>query len=308
MAFKKIRVGLLGLLGLFLFPQMLYAANRTPFVPHTLYFSAQNALCIASVNQVQIIENYYDEGPLAAGLNITPYLENGANTIAVDVASLTALKGDPTYPADFECRIVIKAALPEGDTEVIQLVATVAQVDGELQPTGAQSPHYQGSASAGAVTEFEKEGTILYHIEREVTLSGLPEWAWTKATVFEDTPENMEKLRQAYEELWQLMNHQDMAGIQEKARISFEEKEAANHLAPGMWADSLGFDAKFEQSTGAVPIRWDDFELETAMGGRLVRLDNRGFSPLRLKNQEGKGFWGYNPWFSLIDGELVISR
>lgn len=298
----------LTLLGLILLPLPLLGADTMSPVHYTLNFNAQNALCVASVNQVIIIENYYDEGPLAAGFNVAPYLENGPNILSIDVASLTALKGDPTYSADFNCRVKLKKETQGHPEEVTQLVASVVNIENKLRPTATLSPNYQGTTYIGAVKEFQKKNDILYHIEREVTITGLPEWAWTKAATFENSPENMKKLQQAYEELWQMMNNKDTAGILKKAKISFDEKEAANGLAAGMWADSLEFDKKFEQSTGAVPINWSDFNLEIIMDGRLVRLDNRGFSPLRLKNQEGKGFWGYNPWFSLIDGKLVITR
>ena len=79
-------------------------------------------------------------------------------------------------------------------------------------------------------------------------------------------------------------------------------------LENGMWYNSLDIDRKLEESTGTITPDWNDYELEVLLGGRLVRLNNRGFSPIRLKNTENQGFWGYNPWFSIINGEIVITR
>ncbi|WP_292009084.1 hypothetical protein [Chryseobacterium sp.] len=269
-------------------------------------FNSEKSLCLAYVNGVRVFTNYYDKGPLSAGYNISPYLEKGENEISIQTASITALQGNSSFDPDFKCSV--KISKRTGLEKPVDLTNLIARVDDQLQPTGHLSSDYRGNSGQGSVQEYKKEGTILYEIKRELNITDIPEWVWTKADHFEITEENKIKLQQAYKELLDLFDSKNIAGIKKKSEISFTEKEKANGLIEGMWYNSLELDQKLEESIGTVIPDWKDYELEVLREGRLVRFNNRGFSPIRLKNKENKSFWGYNPWFSLIDGELVITR
>ncbi|WP_415837968.1 hypothetical protein, partial [Serratia silvae] len=258
------------------------------------------SICITYVNDTETFYNYYEKGPLTSGVNITPYLMNGKNSLSVAVAGLGAFDGDDTYPSDAKCELRITAATPQGETEIAKIIATSNE---KSQPTGASSPKESGTM----VTESMVKDTFLYKVKRNFTIQGIPEWAWTKATPFEPNVENMTKLHQAYMELRQLMLNKDATGIQRMAQFSFSEKEVAESLPSGSWYQSL-FEDRLPKIDSAKPINWDEYELISINNGRLVKLDSRGNSPLQLLDKNGDFVSGYAPYFSLINGKMVLTR
>ena len=58
-----------------------------------------------------------------------------------------------------------------------------------------------------------------------------------------------------------------------------------------------------------MPINWDEYELVVLNKGRLIKLENEdGFSPLSLQDQDGDLIASYNPYFSLINDKIVLTR
>ncbi|WP_127960391.1 hypothetical protein [Serratia microhaemolytica] len=237
-------------------------------------------------------------------MNITPYLQNGKNNLAIETVGLAALEGDESYPADAKCELRLTAATPQDEREITKLVATA---NDKLRPTGVHSPDYRGHKGQLPVHEGEDEETVLYRIKRDITINGIPEWAWTKAEPFQPTPENMAKLQQAYLTLQRLMLNHDAAGIQQMAHLSFSEKEAAEGLKAGSWFDSL-LGESLPHMISAEPIHWEEYKLISTNNDRLVKLESRGNSPLGFLNKEGKYIFGYAPYFSLINGKIVLTR
>ncbi len=275
-----------------------------PPVKYLLSFTAYNSTCFAYMNEVKTFGNTAQKGPITSGVNITPYLENGKNSLVLKVTGLAALDGDETYPADAKCELRLTAATPQDEREITKLVATS---NDKLRPTGLRSPDYRGLQGQFPVHEGEEEETILYRITRDITINGIPEWAWTKAEPFQPTPENMAKLQQAYLTLQRLMLNHDAAGIQQMAHFSFSEKEAAEGLPAGSWFDSLLADDLPNIAT-AKPINWEEYELISINNGRLVKLERRGYSPLQFLDKDGAFIPAYAPYFSLIHGKIVLTR
>ncbi|SUP83974.1 hypothetical protein [Yersinia pseudotuberculosis] len=156
--------------------------------------------------------------------------------------------------------------------------------------------------------EAPVKGSITYKITRDFTVQGLPDWVWSKAVPFEPTIENMAKLRQAYTELAQLILNKDKVGIQRITQISFSEQEAAEGVKPGSWYDSLDFDKFLPQVFSVDPIKWESFDLVSVNDGRLVKLEHKGNPPTGFLDKEGKYVFSYAPYFSLINGKIVLTR
>jgi len=280
-------------------------ANNVDLIKYNVGYKLNNTLCIISVNGIEALANYERKGPIMAGLTVSAYLENGTNSVALDMAPIGVIEGDDNYQSNAYCELrASKIAAHETSRNRIELFKLIGSVDENLQPTGKTSPDYE----ANQVTEQAVDGTILYRVSKSFEVSGLPEWTWTKATSFEPTEENMQKLREAYLEVWQAINTKNKQRFKELSYISFDEKEiAANY--PGSWYISLGFDKDFEESVGAMPINWEEYEVVILNKSRLVKLeDDDGFSPLRFKDVNGDLITSYNPYFSLIDGKMILTR
>lgn len=274
-------------------------------VKYVVGFKSYNTNCIIYVNGAKAISNGGDQGPIMAGVTMSAFLENGANTVAFEMASFSDTDGNNKYNPDATCELTVsKRILHEKSEERVILFKLYGSVDEDLKPTGKTSPDYEENQ----VIEGPVKGTEFYRVSKTFEISGLPEWKWVKATPFEATEENMEKLRQAYREVWNAINAGNEQKFQELSHISFSESAAAAFY-PGSWYQSLDFDKDFKKSVGAMPINWDDYKLVILNKGRLVKLENdKERSPLGFKNSEGKLISTYNPYFSLIDGSMIITR
>lgn len=282
-------------------------SEQTSLVRYDVDFKYRNTICVVSVNGIKAITEhpYRSPVPTMGGLTVSAFLENGINSVTLDMAALSDKGKDSHYQPDEFCQLeVSKIIINEESRDEIELFKLVGSVDENLQPTGKTSPDYDENS----ITEQFIESTGFYQITKSFEVSGLPEWTWVKATPFEPTEENMQKLRQAYLEVWQTINTKNEEKFQELSHISFIESSAAAFY-PGSWYKSLGFDKDFKRSVGAIPINWDEHKLVILNKGRLVKLENdKERSPLGFKNSEGKLISTYNPYFSLIDGSMIITR
>ena len=280
-------------------------ANNVDPIKHDVGFKAYNTICIISVNDIPALTNYDIKGPVMAGVTMSAYLENGINSVALDMAPFGEDDGDDSYQENAYCELkTYEITVHKTSEDEIELFKLIGSVDENLQPTGKTSPDYE----ANQVTEQAVDGTISYRVSKSFEINELPEWTWTKAVSFEPTEENMQKLREAYLEVWQAINTKNEQKFKELSYISFSEKElAANY--PGSWYVSLDLDKLLARSHGAMPINWDDYKLVILNKGKLVKLENeQGFSPLGFKNQDDKLITSYNPYFSLIDNKMVLTR
>ncbi|HFC9432867.1 TPA: glycosyl hydrolase family 26, partial [Vibrio cholerae] len=86
----------------------------------------------------------------------------------------------------------------------------------------------------------------------------------------------------------------------------------AYYSTPDEFFDVIRFKSSFEEATDAEvePRReWHEYKLKSYMGGRLVRLeDTRGHSPLRIGSTKNNFIYTVKPYFSMIDGRVVVSR
>lgn len=208
-------------------------------------------------NGISSFYHYYDKGPFVSGVNITPFLVNGKNSLPVEVAGLGGLEGDETYPIDAKYELWITTATLQGETEIARVIATENE---KKQPTGLNSSDYTGKNSGFPVMGNSIESYITYKITRDFTIRDIPDWTWIKATPFEPSVENMAKLRRAYTDLRQLILNKDGAGIRRMAQMAFSEKEMVEGLRSGAWYVSLDFDYFPPQFTTVEPIKWEDFE------------------------------------------------
>ena len=290
----------------FLFFILIKGAYSMQYVKYIVEYQSNNVGCTILVNDVKALWNNDYQGPMMAGVTMSAFLGNGINTISLNMVPISSIKeGYKNYQSNSSCELIgSKIILHETSKDEIELFKLIGSVDEDLQPTGKQSPNYEDNQ----VVEYPIDGTDFYQVSKSFVMNGLPEWTWTKAISFEPTEENMQKLREAYLEVWQAINTKNEQRFKELSYISFSEKElAANY--PGSWYVSLDLDKLLARSHGAMPINWDDYKLVILNKEKLVKLENeQGFSPLGFKNQDDKLITSYNPYFSLIDNKMVLTR
>ncbi|TKF25602.1 glycosyl hydrolase family 26 [Vibrio kanaloae] len=251
-------------------------------------------------------------GTFTSGFNATAFLQPGQNSLDIWSVPVGVYKGDFDYKADDQCQVTLYGAFEDGaKEEMSSLVVTIE--DGK--PTVKNSKTYPSNHQ----TPLENVNGSLHHrlteFRRPIHIKTIPKWRWVDATPFnEDNPEHMKKLYRAYTNLIQLMEKRDFEGLKMAWSLSNREKAKAEayYSTPDGFFDALGFESTFNANEDAhvAPRReWNEYSLKSYMDGKLVRLeDMRESSPLRVWSEQNDLEFTVTPYFSLIDGRVVISR
>lgn len=266
-------------------------------------FKSHKSTCLLRVNDLPAFDNTTDdEGTIAAGFTMTAFLENGANDIALLMGPQDAEEPQTLY-ADSSCHVTITQETPAGS---IKLSEYGLAVNNKHEIAAVRSVNT--AKVVEGYTQSDRDFG-LYKMQSSITLSNLPEWAWVNATPV--TEKDLPKIRKAYEDIWMQMKRRDVKGLQRTAKISSEEMARAE----GMTAEIIFLSTDFPQHVKdpqltPATIEWDKYRLLSYRGGRLFRLGVGFFqnSPLQFQNAQGKVVYTYNPYFSIIDGKVVLVR
>ncbi|MDC5821877.1 glycosyl hydrolase family 26 [Vibrio europaeus] len=251
-------------------------------------------------------------GTFSSGFNATAFLQPGQNSLDIWSFPIGSYEQDYDYRENDQCQVTLYGAFQDGAKEEISSL-TLTIEDGK--PTAKTSKTYPSNHQ----TPLDKVDGVtdgnLTEFRRPIHIKTIPTWRWVDATPFnENNPEHMKKLYRAYANLIQLMEQRDFEGLKMAWSLSSREKAKAEayYSTPDEFFDALGFESTFNEYEDAQidPRReWPEYTLESFMGGRLVRLkDQRDHSPLRVSSEKLRRVTSYTPYFSLIDGRVVISR
>ncbi|MEZ9522877.1 hypothetical protein [Enterovibrio norvegicus] len=268
-------------------------------------FNTTKAFCFTTINEMRVLNNLMTStGTVAAGYDITPILENGENELSIKVASLTVPQ-DLSLEPDATCEFTVIAYTDENEYKLVSVEGTA---DDNGNPTGKTTPVYQGNSMVGFVSEGTVKNSVLYEVKRTFVAKGLPEWAWVSSTPFNDTHQNIQKLKDRYLDLWMMLSNKDVAALGRESEVAMREKGSTQGYSADEFWQSFEFDKDFANGFTALSIDWRGFKFVSYRDGRLFRLeDDDGRSPLQIW-KEGEGSISYNPYFSLINGKLAITR
>ncbi|NHB92882.1 hypothetical protein C5469_12315 [Photorhabdus cinerea] len=297
-----------------LFSLSAYGENTMDKVKYITYLETKNVLCRLKVNEIYTLSNFGSiGGTVSTGYNVAPILQNGKNVISLDMGPLSARDDKYVYKEkDAECKVRLVKVTPYDSDEITNIITRVADKNGTLEPDSKQSINFNiDTAQSSKITTKEYPNEFYYHTERAVTLNDLPIWAWTTAMPLPETKASTELVKKAYEDIWQIMKNKDLAALQSVAKLMLHENAQANNSTEQSYFDSYDFKRDFDNGYQAVPIDWKKYKLVRYMGGRLFRfqLENSNNSPLLIedKNNSDNGRT-FSPYFSLINGKVVISR
>nr|WP_254318907.1 glycosyl hydrolase [Vibrio cholerae] len=287
--------------------------GEKPPVLYTANINSKTIFCGGQINGMEQLDNLgSDSGTFSSGFNATAFLQPGENELNLWTVPVGAYNGDFTYHENDRCELTIFGAFPDGNKqELSNLTATI--IDGKpnvktstIYPDNHKTP----LANVDGVTPYRR--TIF---TRPIYVKTIPRWRWVDATpIREDNPEQMKQLYRAYTNLLTLMEKRDFEGLKMAWSLSNREKAMAEayYSTPDEFFDAVGFESTFERyGDGEVRPRreWHEYKLKSYMGGRLVRLeDTRGHSPLRIGSTKNDLVYSPTPYFSMIDGRVVVSR
>ncbi|AKH65524.1 hypothetical protein VY86_21320 [Photorhabdus thracensis] len=297
-----------------LFSLSAYGKNTMDKVKYITYLETNRARCVLKVNGIYTLSNLNSmTGTISTGYNVAPLLQNGKNTVHIEMAPFSDAEEGYIYKdKQAECKVRLVRMTPYQSDEITNIIASVADKNGIAEPNSMKSINFNtNTAQYSKITENNLKDEGFYYVERTVTLNDLPVWAWTMATPLPETAASTELVKKAYEDIWQMLKKQDLAALKTAYQLTLHEESQANDSTEQIHFDSLDFKHYFDKGYQAVPIDWSKYKLVRYMDGRLFRyeLNDSIKSPLLIedKNNSENGFI-YNPIFSLINGKVVISR
>lgn len=287
------------------------ASDVTPEMVKTKYLldvRTKGSFTTVFINDIELFNNYrYKSGTISTGLNATAYLENGENELGLYFIAYNPNERSRIHKKGALTEVILTAEFPDHSVELTSITASADQ-DGN--PTSAMSKEYLSEHRTSEVKElgYKSESSYAYKMQRKIILQNLPDWAWTNADPLADSPETFKKLQDAYIKLGLMLENNDLKSFKKAIWLSVEECAAANGLSPEFYFESTGMPQEFDQGMSSAPVEWSKYKVTLYKGGRLARLENSARScPLLYTASDGK-VYGYNCFFSLIDGKLVVSR
>lgn len=314
---------------------VLYAGDKPQKIRSR--FNIQDAYCAIKTNGVTgysnrrsaWIENGDSTGAISS-TNAMMLMENGENEISLEMGALGWFYDKPAstevrarFAPQAECSLDLVRSVNQDETTLSSIKVTInpqgvpeaqantvhpvvrKEILAEQAEPGFIDPDYFDE------TYFPK-GMKVYQFTQKVTVGGLPEWGWTRATPFTGSDEQLQKLKAAYSEMAEIINSGN------RARLKAFDSEAlkAWSVTTGDSEDVilLSQHPKEELEGGKariLPIRWSDYEVRVMNKGRMVQFYNKSkptFSPLTyiFIDENGEKLLGYYaPVFSLINGRFI---
>jgi hypothetical protein len=287
--------------------------GEKPAVLYTANISSNKMICYGVINKMNQLDNMAAfEGTFSSGFNATAFLQPGINSINLYTVPNSARQRDPVYHPGEWSQLTLFGAFEDGHKDELTSLR-VTDRDGHattktsaLYPDNHQSPLTDTEGhTIGWITRFS----------REVNIKTIPRWRWVDATPFnEKNAAHMKMLYEAYSNLLVLMRARDFEGLKMAWSLSGREKAKAEayYSSADEFFEQVGFESKFNSADDAAvkPRReWTEYTLKSYVGGRLVRLEDKyNDSPLQITSKSQDRREIYTPYFSIIDGRVVVSR
>lgn len=272
-------------------------------------FKSVKSTCILRVNDLPAIDTHgAKQGTMSAGFNFSAFLENGSNRVEMLMGPQNPKDPDTLY-SNSSCKVVISKDSIDESVQIANFELTVDQ-GGKIKG-GSSADNNSGPSNLRILEGVTKNKNDygMYKLEAEIKANNLQRWSWVNASPV--TEADIPKIRAAYEQIWSAMNNHDIQRLKSITQVSNEEMAAAEGTSPEIIFASTSLPEYVTDSKlTAVPIDWSKYKLISYRGGRLFRLGVGYFqnSPLRLADSNGKILYAYKPYFSIINGKVVLVR
>lgn len=303
-------------------------------------FSMKNIFCIIEHNDVIGFENR-SSAALGRGfgngsINSLLVLKNGENTVKITVASLGWFKSDISeitgdnekFSNESKCTLDIirvnsfskeKNIITKMEVKINERGIPEVYFNGKLDVTvepkikNIQAPNkiLKNKIYDIDYTEFPVK-MVTFEFSQSFFLEGIPKWNWTYAESFKSSNEELNKLKKAYLNRWELFNKKDLKGIEKLMSPALINWSIATNSSTKNIFNSYEFNSIFNSKNyNMQPIDWDNFRVQVMNDGKLVRMvykEDISFSPLTMSYLDEDGdeaVESFSPYFSLINNEWV---
>lgn len=297
-------------------------------------FNIKNSFCTIKTNGVVGMDNrrsaLHGRGGGISSTNALLFLENGSNTIGIEIGSLGWFSRNAISDEErkrFNPLASCKLDLVRNDHGVRTTLTTIeikineAGIPESIQNNNKIIGHKMKTEQAisGHIDHdffnpyyFPKEMEV-YSFEQVINLQGIPSWPWINATPYDGSKEQLELLKNSYNELADILKSKNRKKLMESHKIALKSWAIATGDTPDEILDSQYSQKELESGKfNILPINWSDYEIRSMNEGRIVQLYNKSkptYSPLTYyyTNDKGVRFMGsIAPMFSLINGKFVV--
>ena len=272
---------------------------------YSFSFKTIKSTCLLRINDLPVIDNTDSEtGTMSAGYNITPFLENGSSQIEL-LMGPEDIEDPKTLYTDSSCEVTVYRKENNAERKVASY-KLVVDGDGKIssQPVTAGGSD-RLNLREGYTSNDNDHG--LYKLTGEFSVAGIPAWQWTNARPV--TEQDINEIKTAYAKIAGFINIKDINELKRSTKISNDEIALSQNASPEFIFQSTGLAGLVADYTVA-PIDWNKYKLIKYNNGKLFRL-GVGFyqiSPLRFVDSDGGIQSSYNPYFSIINGKVVLVR
>jgi len=299
-------------------------------------FDINNSYCAIKTNGVLGMDNrdsaLEGDGMGTSSTNAMLVLENGINDITLEMGALGWFSDKKknthdveAFSSDAYCKLALTVFSGEERKTINQMKVTISE---KGVPQVAESDRSKHKVEVKKITAWQVEkghfdkyyfnenyfpvGMTVYQFTQKVYVKGIPEWSWVKATAFTGKPEQVQALKNAYEELWHHFAAKDNNAIKGKLNVLLKAwSVATDSSVDGLYNSHQFVDSFKNKDFKMIPINWGDYKVEVMNKGRLVRFVNKSdpsIYPLSnyFTDDDGDvGIRSYTPIFSLIDGRFI---
>lgn len=167
------------------------------------------------------------------------------------------------------------------------------------------------------------EGVIedVFKVSREINIKNIPYWSWSDSPKFDDIPNNLELLKQGYQEFWEILNSHDEAQIKEYLALSLDEMSMAKGYrdrddseVKELWLrfyNRLGYGTLVENGYEMQLLDFTDYEVKQSASGHLVRLVKKGLkrtSPISYIRTDSTKTSNQHHYFAYVNGKFILVR
>ncbi|WP_153752986.1 MULTISPECIES: hypothetical protein [unclassified Citrobacter] len=297
-----------------------FGGNDMNDVRYSAYFKTLSSSCILSINGLDYLSTLRGSRTISTGTDITDSLENSTSNIVglIFFPSESKIKTDI-----YTCEVKIVRSKPkEPDVVVTNFKVTFNGENGRPfnDPEGykindisdtTHNPIIKGISNRIIFAGDTKPEDWLT-ATRNITVSGIPIWQWTKASPQTNDLTLRNRLIDAYKDLINDLRVGDLTTINRKYAMALNEYALADLTDDtDFFFDSIGIVNAVEKGKINPNPNWDEYTLLTYQNGRVFCLGannvNRN-SPLEFFNADGKRIFSWNPFFAVIDNKIVLVR
>lgn len=290
-------------------------------------FSLNNMHCLYRINDLLyttstlLLQPGWEPEGIVYSDDIGGLLQEGDNKlelIAIQIPKVMT-NGSSSY-----CELTVTATATNwdtGDVESKEVTHLRAAINGEGKFTAEESHQYPEPSVTDSVqfVELDQKEFEVDWVNNDVSLTrnlriNHPHRAfgWTQAEPFEETPENIARLWQVYEEFIEAFTNNDQKKLEKLLLPAAKERDIytgyAGRGSRRMTEMMVVFNSGWSRRGFThIPEPKSDFRLERANHGKLFRL-NEGYlfdvSPLKYIINDDYGT--YNFYFTEIDGKIRV--